>query len=259
MQVEQAIFTSIDNGSMKGYQLTSRSSRIDKHIAQELCRWAPSHASLLAAESDYSSLNYFPVLSNWVAIARTFYGGPEYSGRGSMQIVTHFLVLRLEQFADYDYDPLAVARTAQALGYLRLTSEMPEQLPKARLTDKPLLYLPAPMRCESAEDESIDEQEIYAEVLALVKEGQRVAAVGIASPMNVCERLIGQLPAASRLQMSIATGLKPSTHRKFQLHFIPHREFGMEKRLMAQGITCVSSNRSVADDGEVTCLAQRPV
>lgn len=247
MKVEQAIFTSADNGGMKGYQLVSRSAGIDRRLAQELCRWAPSHASLWGDGAKHWSLNYFPAGEEWVAITRTLYGGPEYSSRGGMQVVTMMLAMRVEQFAGYHFNPLAVAKTALALGHLRLQPDAAERLPTVTLPDRSLAL--SNRTCREGTDGlagtrcAAQTPPLLTKVLELLRDEQRVAVAGIRDPIAAFGELVDLIPAAERLGVSFTTALKPSIRRAFRLQFLPTSDPVLRRSLTSQGITCVPAAR----------------
>ena len=140
MQVEQAIFTSLRSRKSQGYHLVAQSSGLDDQLARRLCTWGPSHASLMNDHPDAESLNFHPLTDDWFAVSRTVYGGPEYSGRGGLQVFTQFLLLRREQLARYENHPLLVVQTAQLLGNLRLVSNILHHLPPVELPERPLAH-----------------------------------------------------------------------------------------------------------------------
>lgn len=232
MQVEQAIFTSADGGSMKGYQLVSRSAGVDPPLAQQLCRWAPSHASLWNAAVETWSLNYFPAGEDWVAITRTLYGGPEYSNRGGMRVVTAILAVRRQQLSSYQNNPFALARTALALGHLRLVIEPAERLPAVVLPDYPVLppYHGAQPVAGGGR---------LAEIRDLLLDGRRVAVADAGDPVAALAGLIDLVPPDRRLELSFTTGLRPSAQRAFRLHFLPPPDAATRRSLESQGILCV--------------------
>ena len=75
---------------MSGYHLVARSAGISEDLACRLSAWGPTHGSLLDESRDASSLSFFTPDDRWSVLARTVYGGPEYSQRGGRQIVTLF-------------------------------------------------------------------------------------------------------------------------------------------------------------------------
>lgn len=249
MQVEQAIFTSADSGHMKGYQLVSRSPGIDRRLAQELCRWAPSHASLWSDGVKDWSLNFFPAGDDWVAITRTLYGGPEYSRRGGMQVVTMMLAMRVEQMAGYHCNPLAVAQTALALGHLRLQPSAAERLEPVTLPSRSIVPSGAGVdegepggpgaAAPPASSTSRATPPLLAQVLDLLRGGERVAVAGIRDPLAAFGELIQCVPATERTRVSFTTGLKPSIRRAFRLHFLPRPDPSLRRSLTSQGIHCV--------------------
>lgn len=251
MQIEQAIFTSADSGPMRGYQLVARSPGVDRRLAQELCRWAPSHASLWGDGAMSWSLNYFPAGEDWVAITRTLYGGPEYSRRGGMQVVTTMLAMRLEQLSGYHFNPLAVARTALALGHLWLQPHPEERL--STVTLPPRSAVPCGNEADETVLKAIDDEPptsdraaratppLLGQVLDLIRDGQRVAVAGIRDPIAAFGELIALIPPAERPEVSFTTGLKPSIRRAFRLHFLPTADPTLRRSLTSQGIHCVAA------------------
>lgn len=234
MKAEQAVFASADSSRMKGYQLVARSAGIDRSMAQELCRWAPSHSGLTHRDSRAWSINYFRIDDSRVAVTRTTYGGPEYSARGGMQVVTLFLVVSRDQMAGYANNPLAVARTALALGYLRLTPTEGDQLPPLSLPDRPVPIKPPR---DAGEGEDIGD-DVLETALGLLLESRRVAVVGKSDPIAAASRLLDRVPLKARLDISFTTGLNWSMQRDFQLHFLPSADPALQQRLAAQDITC---------------------
>ena len=237
MWAEQAVFASAERQHRKGYQLVARSDGIDAAIAQELCRWAPSHGALVDPEPHAWSLTYFPADDRHIAVARTTYGGAEYSGRGGMEVVTAFLVLPFDEFARYDNDPVALARTALALGYLRLPDASNDHRSRVRIPDRPV-----PIRCP--DDQTCRDEESgsrFGEAFELLRRHRRVVVLGEPDPLAVAHRLIGRLEPEVRFGLTFTTGLTWSMQREFQLQFLPTADPGLRQRLFTQNIDCISA------------------
>lgn len=254
MQIEQAIYTSADTGSMQGYQLVSRSAGIDRRLAAELCRWAPSHASLLSTDEDEWSISYYLAGDGWAAISRSLHGGPEYSSRGGMQVVTLILALPADQLEDYDCSPLALARTALALGYLRLQPPTAGPLPALSLPKRPLpnagMKLAGPHAGDEAGRGALDRcgttlrnperlDPRLRQAIDLLRGNNRVAVFGLPDRLEACDLVLRHLPPAQRLGISFTTGLKPSVRRTFRLQFFPQESVSLRRSLSGQGISCV--------------------
>lgn len=239
MKVQQAVFTSAETGRMKGYQLVSRSPEVDPHVAQELCRWSPSHASLVDEAADYWSFNAFPAGPERTAVTRTVHGGPEYSNRGGTQIVTLMLVLTRDQLAAYHDDALAVARTALAIGRLRLPTAFPEQIPAVELPERSLFAGEPDREDRAGGDGQASLPPVLAEALELILAGRRVAVVGQGEPLASLKMLMAHVPRPRRRGLSFTTGLRPSARRQFQLHFLPEADAALQRTLASQGIECV--------------------
>lgn len=232
MKVDQAVFASSDRGRMKGYQLVSKSAGVDKAASQELSRWAPTQVP--SSDPDQWTINYFPVIHDRVAVTRTVLGGPEYSARGGTEVVTLILLLREEQFKAYSYNPVAVARTAMAMGYLKLPLDMTSELiPEAELPRRPLID---PLEPEDCNDEADPYFQLLEDLTRLLRNARRVAVVGIEDPLDVLDRLIPRLPVEARKNFSFTTGLSPAVRRPFQAHFLSHLDTTRKRTLDSQNI-----------------------
>lgn len=253
LEIDQAVFASADRGAIRGYQLVARSAGIDPTCSQTLCRWSPTQLPL---GIDQWALSYFGVAEDRVAISRTLWGGPEYSGRGSAEVVTVILLLRDDQFAAYAHDPLAVASTALALGWLRLPLDVSSgSLPRALLPLRPLLTPPL------TSDMDVGAVAATADAaLELIVQHRRVAVIGAVDPRGVIERLLTKLPQAARRQFSFTTGLAPTISRPFQVHFLRSADPTTLHNLNAQGVVCLKAGGATAPrsaDTSVTMLANR--
>jgi hypothetical protein len=233
MYVEQAIFTSARTRHAQGYHLTSRSPGITDEIAQALSQWSPSHGGLLESAIDAVSLNYFPLPSNRGVLARSVYGGPEYSDRGGLQIVTRMLVFQREQLAGYSNNPLNLAQLAMALGQLRLTGNLEQLLEPVELPDQTALATAA------LGPDVVEPSESVQELLQRLQTASRVAVVGAENPRELLEELLQHTHSDDRLDVSFTTGLKPSMHRQFRLQFLTAADPRLRGQLAAQGVECV--------------------
>ena len=240
MLVEQAIFTSLRSRRSQGYHLVASSPGLDPQLARQLCTWGPSHASLLDDRPKAESLNFHPLSDDWYALSRTVYGGPEYSGRGGLQVFTHFLLLRSEQLSGYDNNPLVFARTARLLGNLRLLANIPAHLPPVELPTRPL------KGCGSQLDRRVHLRDDVFRNLTLQ---HRIAVLGLPDPLPALAQILRDLSGEDRLNLSFTTGLKPSVHRSFRLHFVDSVDAQLHAQLSQQGIDL--RHRHVMDYHEV--------
>jgi hypothetical protein len=226
MQVSQLIYGSTGQGNLRGYQLLGRSPGVSDSIAREFCRWAPSHDSLQRQATTAWSLNFFPLAANTWVIARSTYGGPEYSGRGGMQIVTVALLLDHEQFAAYENHPVDVARTAMALGHLIL--------PKASRGALPVVSLPSiPFFANALNRESAASS--ISDLVRSVADGQRAYLLCNRDPIDVLDEVFQRLDPITRRNTSFVTGLKPSVHRDVQLQFMLDADDFTTSKLQSHG------------------------
>jgi len=234
VQLEQAIFTSVRGSQRQGYHLVSRSPGIDEMLAQRLTLWCPTHAALVTDGSTDESLNYFPVGDGCMALTRTVFGGPEYSGRGGLQVVTLVLLMRSEQLERYEGDALRVMRLALSLGYLRLPPTCPAQLPWVELPNASSIGIYNETRMALS-------QFLLDRAVRLLREQQRVALLGIANRTLVLQNLLQQLSKKQRMVLSFTTGLKPSLHRPFVLHLLPTDDRSLRQQLAEQDVYCLTA------------------
>ena len=240
IDVEQAVFSSSDRGSMKGYQLIAKSAGIDRDAGNELCRWSPTR--MIEDQPDHWTINAFPLSGERFAVTRTVVGGPEYSSRGVSQIVTLILVLRDVQFSRYSCNPILVMKTAMAMGGLRLPMDMTEtKLPTIELPGEPLHQVPDPARLRSA-----DCPEILEDLTRQLAEDRRVAVIGELNPLRMGADLISKLESEQRTKLSFSTGLAPAISRPFQMHFLRQADAPMRHTLASQNIKPVEVGQAVA-------------
>lgn len=211
---------------MKGYQIIGKSAGVDAALSGAFCQWAPSHGSLEVAseqeEVDAWGLGYFPLGESHVAIARSVHGGPEYSGRGGLAVVTSALVMTRKQFAEYEYHAVDVARTALAFGYLTLPLRHEDVLDPATMTGKPIA-LPMPQSDFMDQTEALLPSHVTRwvarETCSLLRDGRKVMIVGPCDPLPVLTTLLDELKPSERAAVSFACGIKSSNRRDFRLQF----------------------------------------
>lgn len=232
MLVEQAIFTSVRGRRSQGYHLVAQSPGVDSELSRFLCTWGPSHASLLCDSPLAESINFSAITPEWYALSRTTHGGPEYSGRGGLQVFTRFLLLRRKQLACFQNDPLALVRTARTLGHLRLHLAPPDQLEPIDLPDHTMML---------REQSSCNAILPMDEVMRILQFQNRVAILGLSDPYPTLAQIFRNTPSADRLNLSFTTGLKPSVHREFRLHFLLSADANVHAQLASQGIDLVTA------------------
>lgn len=237
IEVEQAVFASSDHGTMKGYQLVAKSAGIDREISGELCRWSPTSFS---NDPSKWALNVFPVSQDLTAVTRTVLGGPEYSNRGALQIVTSILLPRLDQLEHYDFDGATFAKTALAMGNLRLPLDLEiGELPKVILPDRPIVD-PDLASIPREKDENLER--LLDKTSKLIIQSRRVALVGLQDHIDAVSGLLIRLPVPKRKAFSFTTGLTPSVRRPFQAHFLDHVEPKTQRVFDSQDIVVLDSH-----------------
>lgn len=234
MQVDQAIFTSIQAGRVQGYQLAARSRGIDDQVAKTLTRWGPSHASLCDRDPSAESLNFHCITDDQFALSRTICGGPEYSGRGGFQLFTRFLALERDTIADFEFNPVALFRRARQEGVWQLTPRFDSWL------DKQTLPKPAPATFWRPRETTAPDEFVH-EVVQRLQNRERLAVINCLRPLGLLQRILWATPQADRLEISFTTGLKPTANRPFQLHFVPGDSSELQRSASALGIQCLSA------------------
>jgi hypothetical protein len=255
MQVDQISYGSVKRRNMKGYQIIGKSHGVDAALSGAFCRWAPSHNALEGAPDETSedawALSFFPISESRFAIARTVHGGPEYSGRGGLTVMTTALLIAKEQFEQYENHAVDVARTAMALGHLILRPDSSESLPTVTMPKTPLaLRLPV----SDWSDNGVPRLPAHAvqwvarESCSLLRDNRRVMIVGPCDPLPILTLLLDQLSAEERPRISFACGLKPSNRREFCLQFT-HQEMTpkLQRELARQGIEAIDLVRVLAE------------
>ena len=232
MLVEQTIFTSAETSRGRGYHLVSRSAGITRGLETLLNVWCPSHTSLRDREDDASSLNFHPLDQHFFSLSRTVNGGPEFSQRGGLQVVTMILVVHREQLAGYGYNSLALARTTRALGHLRWTNTFPTRLPALELPDEASSesIVPPNRQPFPALDKTIN----------LLRRDEEVALLVEDDGLSSIESILEQLPQSERCRLSFTSGLKPSNQRPFRLHVLRDTDSKTQKKLSSQNVHCVA-------------------
>lgn len=232
MFVQQAVFTSAQSRRGRGYHLVGQSPGVPDSLAERLNHWGPSHDSLIHGELEAESISYFPADEGWFILARTGYGGPEYSGRGSLQVVTRLLALRSNHLAGYDCCPLALYRAAASLGHLKLMFAPTEKLPELELPTRTYLG------CTAASNAPLHPT-LMSNVCRHLRDEGRVAVLNVDQPLSIVSHVLAGLPPEERYWMSFTTGLKPSRHRQFRLNLAPAGDQNLIRQYVAQGISCV--------------------
>ena len=235
MELEQALFTSTRSQNLSGYHLVTRSPGIDEATAQALCRWSPSHDSLLSRHCNASSLNFFPLENDRFAISRTVLGGPEYSGRGGLQSVTMILVAKQKQLAGYANDPIALAKTALSEGYLSFVRNAQFQ-ERITLPDR-CLVLPV------TEKSTVGKGSYVGEAISKLSHSKSIALIDAPRIRQAIQVILHQLPVERRLEMSFTTGLKPSAQRPFRIHHVTRPTIDIRAYFSRQSTGMISVTR----------------
>lgn len=227
MLLEQAIFTSAKTHKVQGYHLVARSAGIDELLARSLTRWCPSHGAIAGPEPDADSINFHPLENGYLALSRTMFGGPEYSARGGLQVVTRAVVLRPEQLEGYNFNPVTLALHLMALGYLRFEANFPVELEP----------LDVPRQCASTTEPlsgGAGWSGLLGDLMRILSNDGRTCVVGVDDPLLVLSSIILRTAQRRRLEVSFTTGLKPSKHRPVLVQFLPSVDAKLRRQLESE-------------------------
>ena len=226
MQVDQVHYGSAKGRRMKGYQIIGKSLGVDANLSSAFCRWAPSHNSLERASGEALEqawgFSFFPLSDSHFAIARSMHGGPEYSGRGGLAVVTRALVMTHRQLLQYEHHAVDVCRTAMALGHLILHRDCGDSLPTVTLPRSPFpLMQPLSDFADWGAPRlpSHVVNWVARESCSLLRDNRKVMVVGCCDPLPILTLLLDQLSPSERTDTSFACGLKPSNRREFRMQF----------------------------------------
>ena len=231
---------------MKGYQLLGQSDGVDGRTAKAFCRWAPSHGAL-GSDSEAWGLSFFPLSDSKFAIARTIHGGPEYSGRGGLSVVTRAIVFSDRQLENYENDPIALARTSLALGHLILPAVQSASLPVVSLPDHSLPLEQPESDFANQADPQLPHHAVKwvaRETASLLKHGNRVMICGDCDPLPILFLLFELLDIEARPEVSFACGLGRSTRREYRVQFTnePY-DSSLQRQLKTQSISAIDLAR----------------
>lgn len=241
MQLPQVIYGSTDRGTMRGYQLLGRSPGIDDRVAKEFCRWAPSHGALQSDACDAVSLNFFPMDDDTFVISRSVYGGPEYSGRGGMEVVTIGLLVQRSQLAGYANNPIEMARTAIALGHLILPCSFRSSLLSVELPRRSLNYSDRSATVRVCGDD-------VERTLRLLETGQRVVMLGVDQPECFVDHVFQLIGDRNPAQLSFSTALQPSASRDFHLQFLTVADHIAIRQLESnRQVSCLRAGQTIGN------------
>ena len=253
MIVDQVIYGSANRARMKGYQLLGQSGGIDSDLAKEFCRWAPSHGSL-GNSAEAWGLSSFPLGERHFAIARTIHGAPEYSGRGGLAVVTRAIIFTKNQLAQFEYDAVAVARTALALGQLVLPAAFPPSLPELALPDRCL-----PMEQPESDFGDLGEPKlpphavkwVARETVSLLQHHPKIMICGVCDPLPILYLLFELLDPEQRLETSFACGIGRSSRREYKVQFTEEPlDASLGRQLAKQSITAIDVTRVAEVSGQ---------
>ncbi|HEV3120307.1 MAG TPA: hypothetical protein VGY53_00320 [Isosphaeraceae bacterium] len=215
--MEQVIFTSLSERGRAGYHVVSRSPGVSEAEATTVATWAPSQGSLLLDASNRVSVNFHPLPTGRLALARTCQGPAEYSGRGERQVYTHALIFDPSALRETGNQPISVYRDALALGYLQFQIAPHASLKPVELGNA---YSSLDRAACAARAEAMGLGAVR-ELIDKLAAGQsaRICCGGDRTALAEC--LLGLLPRERVLETSFSTSLQPSAVRPHRLILLP--------------------------------------
>jgi hypothetical protein len=213
---EQAIFTSLPRRRQGGYHLVSRSRGVGETEAQALARWAPSHGALIADEGNRISVNFAALPSGRFALSRTCAGPAEYSGRGGLQLYTHFLIVDESVLQAVGFQPFSLYHDAMALGHLVYQPD-----PAELLEPVPLSQLHPPRDARFWADRAVElDLPALGPLRDRLQSGHPLRFAYAGDRTALAECLIGILSPECVRRTSFSTSLVPSSARPLLLTLV---------------------------------------
>jgi hypothetical protein len=214
---EQAIFTSIPERGRAGYHVVSRSPGLTEAEVTSLATWAPSQGALMLDGLNRASVNFHPLPSGRLALARTCEGPAEYTGRGERQLYTHALIFDPSALLGAGNQPIDLYRDALALGHLQYQKAPEPTLKPVELGNVHLAL--DPIACAArARAMGIDSLE---PLIAQLAAGRPVRLTCGADRTELAECLLSLLPHNRVPETSFSTSLQPSAVRPHRLVLLP--------------------------------------
>lgn len=230
LSVEQAIFSSDNNDRMLGYQLVARSPGVSHEQARELTRWSPSHGSIMDPAVDTQCLIGFS-FADHVAIGRSIYGLPEYSGRGGLQTVTQYLITTRQHLAGYGNDLWRFWMVARSHGLLQWNPDYQRGLSSPVMMKQWAgVDSPVPARARP---------QVVREAVSILLTGRRVAITGTDEPEPLVREILAAIPCQQRLEISVGYGLRPSVERPLRLQLFPDVDLDLRSRLSTEQVVVI--------------------
>lgn len=217
-RIGQAVFTSARTDFGVGYHVVAASRGVSKADRRALSIWGPSHDSLLLAEPDAVSFNFFPLPSGDFCVSRTSAVGWEYSGRGGARIHTHCLIAPPETLVAFTNHPLTLARAATEAGVFNHPAEIPTSLETLQLTDKKPIVDP---RSQTLLSDQADAEQVAVLVQSVLESDCTVAVASRLSTEKLIAGLFDRVPVPCRTSISFSTGLRYSSQRPFRILPLP--------------------------------------
>lgn len=234
--IDQAVYTSEKNIRRRGYQLAARSSGVNHDMVSELSRWSPSHGAILSTERNAHCAFWFPVSGEKIALGRTVYGLPEYSGRGGLQVHTHYLIIHREHLAGFDNDPWKFWTVVRSQGLMQWATRKDSVLPTLQLIDRWALV--------DTPNRPFERAELVSSVCESLALGLRVAVIENERPFEMLKQVFATVAPGSRLEVSFGIGLKPSVERPFKLQILPRIDRELRATLSSYHVEIVEDKRS---------------
>lgn len=226
IECDFAIFGSAKTSRFSGYQLIHRSSGISDATAREISNWCPSHNGIRGTEKAAESFNLFPIAFNQFVVSRTFYGGPEYSMRGGLNVLTLMLVFDSGDLDDSldCHSPVEILRSALMQGHLRLDKETSNFRKEFFLHVSPWF-----------DSSNAIPSELVDEILGFVVNGEPVVLVTKLDKLKLLKQLFDHAHFMGLPSVSVTTGLKMSSKRPFQVQIYSEKDDAMLRQIHRNG------------------------
>jgi hypothetical protein len=216
MWVDRAIFTSLSRDGRSGYHVVGHTAGVADAELRVLGSWFPTEGSLISEPENPCSVNGLPLPTGRYVLSRTCAGPPEYSGRGGRQLYTSALILDPGGLAPEGSHPLALYRSAMALGLLVFREAPPRIMEPAWISD---LGADRGSRVWLETGRSGGQPRLD-HIVAQLDAGTSLVIPHSGSRLAFADCLLGAMAPSRRFRVSFTTSLRVSAARPVNLALV---------------------------------------
>ncbi|MGB0717485.1 MAG: hypothetical protein ACPGXK_16530 [Phycisphaerae bacterium] len=243
---DQAIFTSVRTPMGEGYRVIASSPGVKPDEKQAMTRMSPSHKGLCLehmkekTEGEFvPGLAFYPLPSGRLCLAVSTFAGAEHTARGGQRIYTHNLIFSESSLADWQFNPLEIARAALAQGCTEPQLKPEKLLPTIELN-------PTGPDIPNSLPDQVDRQTAKV-VLNNLLLGKRTVIHLANGWFDALEALMMGIPGPMRGRLSFSAGLQFSVSRTHHLVILNDEPGHAKKRSVGQPVSYFQAHEPHAE------------